>query len=520
MRKYFLFVLLVSLILPLQSINGQTQVVQNLETSELGIGVYPDVVFLGSQIWVVGQQGSAINVFRGTSASNLSLFTSFPLTSGALAFSRIGVFNNAVWIAYRGGEPSYNAVLWRSDTGASEILGPAYGNNPVAIGAGYVAWQSAPDFSISLRSLTGGSSTIVRSGAPTGISRVINSSTVVLIDEDRGLVDWGLNPTVTWPLIVTEGPDSGTNLRINNDPNASYTLWSGLETFVPRSAVGPNGSYAVVTRSPNTIRVASFTSSIQALAPPAELTGGLNAQVNFSGISSLFPPIPVTSMTLGQLIQFIFIYSLYILGVVVFIMVLYAGFLWLTAAGNGGKISQAKSKIYNAIIGSILLVSAYLILNTINPDLVGGAFNLPGIQSIGRGPGITNNGTSNAACGQYLTSSGADFRNDVSSAISRAIASNPGLADQPANTNNVGTFRDLVMSELESIGLEATPAYNGNCNRAANRVGVRSPGNSMGELYDVVREDEASTIEEASTGFARPIYDGDATWQFLDTGRP
>jgi hypothetical protein len=51
-------------------------------------------------------------------------------------------------------------------------------------------------------------------------------------------------------------------------------------------------------------------------------------------------------------------------------MIMVGGFLWITAAGNPGKIDKAKNMIIDAIVGLILAVGSYLILYTINPDLV------------------------------------------------------------------------------------------------------------------------------------------------------
>ena len=63
------------------------------------------------------------------------------------------------------------------------------------------------------------------------------------------------------------------------------------------------------------------------------------------------------------------------MGIAVFIRILWAGFLWLTSAGNASKAGQAKSMITNAVVGAILLFAAYLILYIINPDLVKNTFN-------------------------------------------------------------------------------------------------------------------------------------------------
>ncbi len=89
-------------------------------------------------------------------------------------------------------------------------------------------------------------------------------------------------------------------------------------------------------------------------------------------------PVPFQKVNdLGDLISQLFQWSLSILGLALFVMILYAGFEWLTAAGNPGQISKAKTRIQNAILGAILLLSSYIILNLINPDLVGSSLNLP-----------------------------------------------------------------------------------------------------------------------------------------------
>ena len=49
------------------------------------------------------------------------------------------------------------------------------------------------------------------------------------------------------------------------------------------------------------------------------------------------------------------------LGVVFLVLVLYAGFLWMTAQGDTKKVDQAKSMITQAIIGLIIIMAAYAI---------------------------------------------------------------------------------------------------------------------------------------------------------------
>lgn len=93
------------------------------------------------------------------------------------------------------------------------------------------------------------------------------------------------------------------------------------------------------------------------------------------------PTLPTQGLPtdLGQLIQQIFTWSLGLLGIAVFVMFFYAGFLWLTAAGNSANVGEAKSRMTNAVFGAILLLSSYLILNTINPNFVKNTFDLKGL---------------------------------------------------------------------------------------------------------------------------------------------
>src|SRR3989344_690884 len=94
------------------------------------------------------------------------------------------------------------------------------------------------------------------------------------------------------------------------------------------------------------------------------------------------PPAPIANpkaTNFQDLISNAFNYAIMLVGIAVFIMILWAGFLWLTSTANPGNIATAKGYISNAIFGGILLLSSYVILYTINPDLVGGEFDLKGI---------------------------------------------------------------------------------------------------------------------------------------------
>lgn len=58
------------------------------------------------------------------------------------------------------------------------------------------------------------------------------------------------------------------------------------------------------------------------------------------------------------------------IGVVFLILMIYAGISWMTAAGNQEKVTKAKNLIINAIIGLIIVLSAYTISSFIGTRLL------------------------------------------------------------------------------------------------------------------------------------------------------
>ncbi len=54
-------------------------------------------------------------------------------------------------------------------------------------------------------------------------------------------------------------------------------------------------------------------------------------------------------------------YALYFTGSIFFILIIIAGFTWMTAGGEEKKVSSAKGKIKGAIMGIVVILCAYII---------------------------------------------------------------------------------------------------------------------------------------------------------------
>lgn len=62
--------------------------------------------------------------------------------------------------------------------------------------------------------------------------------------------------------------------------------------------------------------------------------------------------------------------ALGLLGIILVVIIIYAGFLWMTAQGAEDKVKTAKTMIKNAIIGMILIFTASAITNFVLNNII------------------------------------------------------------------------------------------------------------------------------------------------------
>lgn len=75
-------------------------------------------------------------------------------------------------------------------------------------------------------------------------------------------------------------------------------------------------------------------------------------------------------MTFIQLASAVFNFVLLVAGLAAFVMIVLGGSRYLTSAGDPSKMDDAKSQIFSAILGLVVIFASWMILNTINPELV------------------------------------------------------------------------------------------------------------------------------------------------------
>lgn len=125
-------------------------------------------------------------------------------------------------------------------------------------------------------------------------------------------------------------------------------------------------SFIIFTFSPlTTQRSLAAEQSYKLLSPIGELT-----QVSRGSFSSYLQTM--VNIAIG------------LVGAVSVIMLIVGGLQYILTSVNEGAKKEAKERITNAIIGILIILSGYLILNTINPDLL--KLDFP---KINRAPKIT-----------------------------------------------------------------------------------------------------------------------------------
>ncbi|EKE21516.1 MAG: hypothetical protein ACD_7C00208G0007 [uncultured bacterium] len=97
---------------------------------------------------------------------------------------------------------------------------------------------------------------------------------------------------------------------------------------------------------------------------------------NALGVYEPLEPIPGTSGGTSAIKEFpayvnaIYKFAMWSVGISALLMISIGGFMYFTSAGNTSKAESGKKVIADALYGLIAVLFAWIILHTINPDLV------------------------------------------------------------------------------------------------------------------------------------------------------
>jgi len=84
---------------------------------------------------------------------------------------------------------------------------------------------------------------------------------------------------------------------------------------------------------------------------------------------------------INEIVAWLYYFIVSISGFAAFAMLVRGGFMWLSSAGNPSVLSEAKDIISSAILGLIIVLASFLILQVINPELT--TLNIEELRSTG-----------------------------------------------------------------------------------------------------------------------------------------
>jgi lysophospholipase L1-like esterase len=191
----------------------------------------------------------------------------------------------------------------------------------------------------------------------------------------------------------TEGEIRNRNTHLTND---GYRRWAcelaPQLTGQPSSGSCPTGgSEADIAFSDVPGDVSSAAGSFSTTCDPADSAPTpITLGVNIGGVQEV--------AGLPEYINTAYRYLVSVILVIAIIMVVYGGFLYLTGAAGVGSIQRGKQIIKDALIGMVIVLAAYSILQTINPNTTQFKLNPTKIECIAippeeRDPNATEGGT-------------------------------------------------------------------------------------------------------------------------------
>lgn len=75
------------------------------------------------------------------------------------------------------------------------------------------------------------------------------------------------------------------------------------------------------------------------------------------------------NQNINEIVAWLYYFIVSISGISAFVMLIKGGFMWLSSAGNPSVLGEAKDIMTSAILGLIIVLASFLILQVINPEL-------------------------------------------------------------------------------------------------------------------------------------------------------
>ena len=102
------------------------------------------------------------------------------------------------------------------------------------------------------------------------------------------------------------------------------------------------------------------------VAAQAQFTEKIRTGVQQAGGASGIDQTESLETIIGNIIRSLLTF----VGVILLLVLLYAGFLWMTAGGDSDKVKKARGMILNAVIGLVIIILSYAITDFVLARLI------------------------------------------------------------------------------------------------------------------------------------------------------
>ena len=97
-----------------------------------------------------------------------------------------------------------------------------------------------------------------------------------------------------------------------------------------------------------------------------------SANAQYNPISPLPGMNPEGTFVIANYVPLVVTLSIALAALLAVVMLVAAGFMYITAAGSPGTLEKAKKYAFDAIVGLLIAIGYWLILSAINPAILGG----------------------------------------------------------------------------------------------------------------------------------------------------
>mgnify|MGYP006865138778 CR=1 FL=1 len=105
------------------------------------------------------------------------------------------------------------------------------------------------------------------------------------------------------------------------------------------------------------------------LVIPISVEAGIELNLDYPALPGGIDLNDSKNQDITSLIGWVYTFIIAGSGLAAFVMIVWGGLQWMSSSGDTGMISTAKDRIKKALLGLLVILTSFILLNLINPEL-------------------------------------------------------------------------------------------------------------------------------------------------------